>query len=47
MDDELAKMKRGMLGDKSSASPRGELPAGRKVSDAIEMELDALRKRSE
>jgi phage shock protein A len=44
VEDELASMKRNLLGGASSASAKPELPAGRKVSDAIESELEALRK---
>lgn len=46
VDDELAKMKRGMLGEKSSASSSSAAPQGRKVSDAIEMELEELRRKA-
>lgn len=46
VDDELTKMKRGMLGDSRSASSSSSLPPGRKVSDAIEMELDELRRKA-
>jgi phage shock protein A len=44
VDDELAAMKRNLLGGAPGGAPKGELPAGRKVSDAIESELEALRK---
>jgi phage shock protein A len=43
VDDELAAMKRNLLGGSAGAA-KPELPAGRKVSDAIESELEALRK---
>ena len=47
VEDELAAMKRGMLGaGGSSAGAGGQLPAGRKVSDAIESELEALRQKA-
>mmetsp|Transcript_9381 Transcript_9381/g.14926 ORF Transcript_9381/g.14926 Transcript_9381/m.14926 type:complete len:333 (-) Transcript_9381:290-1288(-) len=45
IDDELAKMKAGMLGD--GGKKGGALPAGRPVSDAIESELEALRKKAD
>ena len=41
VEDELEAMKRGMLGGRAAAP---ELPPGRKVSDAIEVELEQLRK---
>ena len=44
VDDELAKMKSGMLGDGKAKG--GALPEGRAVSDAIESELEALRKKA-
>lgn len=44
VDDELSKMKRGLLGEKSTASAAA--PQGRKVSDAIEMELEELRRKA-
>jgi phage shock protein A len=45
VDDELAAMKRNLLGGSAGGSAaKPELPAGRKVSDAIESELEALRK---
>ncbi len=46
VEDELDAMKRNLLGDKA-AGPKAELPPGRKVSDAIESELEALRKRAQ
>ena len=42
VDDDLAALKREMLGGGSSS--KAELPPGRKVTDAIEGELEALRK---
>ena len=42
VDDDLAALKREMLG--GSAASKAELPPGRTVSDAIEGELEALRK---
>ena len=45
VDDELAAMKAKMLGE--PAKKGGELPEGRPVSDAIESELDALRKKAD
>jgi len=44
IDDELLKLK-GELGP--GKDKKGELPAGRPVSDAIENELDALRKKAD
>ena len=41
MDDELAAMKRTMLG---GSSIKGELPAGRPVSEALDVELESLRR---
>mmetsp|Transcript_15358 Transcript_15358/g.18508 ORF Transcript_15358/g.18508 Transcript_15358/m.18508 type:complete len:321 (-) Transcript_15358:500-1462(-) len=43
VDDELAAMKKGLKGDSKSG---GALPEGRKVSDAIDMELEELRRKS-
>jgi phage shock protein A len=43
VEDELASMKRNLLGG-AAPGAKPELPAGRKVSDAIESELEALRK---
>ena len=40
-EDELAALKRGML---KGSGPTAELPPGRKVSDAIEVELEAIRR---
>jgi len=45
IDDELAKMKAGMLGSGTGAS-KAQLPEGRLASDAIESELEALRKKA-
>ena len=45
INDELAKMKAGMLGD--GGKKGGALPEGRPVSDAIESELEALRKKAD
>lgn len=44
VDDELAALKRGMLKGGGAAA---QLPPGRLVSDAIEAELEALRRKSE
>ncbi len=44
MDDELSALKRGML--KGSAAAPAALPEGRPIKDAIDMELDALRKKA-
>ena len=41
VDDELAAMKRTMLG---GSSIKGELPAGRPVSEALDVELESLRR---
>ena len=41
VDDDLAALKREMLG---GSSAKAELPPGRKVTDAIELEIEALRK---
>lgn len=46
VDDELAKLKAGMLGD-GGKKGAGALPEGRPVSDAIESELEALRKKAD
>ena len=43
VEDELAALKRNLLGAPAPAAGK-ELPAGRAVSDAIESELEALRK---
>ena len=43
VDDELAAMKRSMLG---GSTGKAELPPPRKVSDAIEMELEELRRKA-
>ena len=45
VDDELAMMKAKMLG--GAEKKGGELPEGRPVSDAIESELEALRKKAD
>lgn len=45
IDDELKKMKGNLLGSASSA-PKGELPEGRPIKDAIDLELDELRKKA-
>ena len=44
VDDELSQMKSKMLGE--SGNKGGALPEGRPVSDAIESELEALRKKA-
>ncbi len=44
VDDELAALKKGMLGPASV--PVGALPEGRPIKDALDMELDALRKKA-
>ena len=44
VDDELAAMKKNMLG--GGSEKKGELPAGRPIKDAIDDELEELRKRS-
>jgi len=41
VEDELVQMKRNMLG---GSSVKGELPAGRPVNEALETELEALRR---
>lgn len=41
VEDELAQMKRNMLG---GATVKGELPPGRPVNEALETELEALRR---
>lgn len=46
VDDELAKLKAGMLGD-GGKKGAGALPEGRPVSDAIESELEALRRKAD
>ena len=46
VEDELAALKQGMLtGSSSSSSPKA-LPEGRPVRDAIDMELEELRKKA-
>ncbi len=44
VDDELAALKKGMLGP--ATVPVGALPEGRPIKDALDMELDALRKKA-
>ena len=44
VDDELSAMKSKMLGD--GGNKGNALPPGRPVSDAIESELEALRKKA-
>lgn len=47
VDDELAALKKGMLtAGSSSNGPVAALPEGRPVKDAIDMELEALRKKA-
>ena len=46
VDDELAALKKGMLTAGSSAAPVAALPEGRPVKDAIDMELEELRKKA-
>ena len=43
VEDELAMMKRSLQG----GGPAGQLPPGRTVADAIEVELEALRRKSD
>jgi phage shock protein A len=43
VEDELAALKKGMIG---SSKPAAALPEGRPIKDAIDMELDALRKKA-
>jgi phage shock protein A len=45
VEDELAALKQGMLTGSSSSSPKA-LPEGRPVRDAIDMELEELRKKA-
>eukprot|EP01023_Acetabularia_acetabulum_P034699 TRINITY_DN325_c0_g1_i1.p1 TRINITY_DN325_c0_g1~~TRINITY_DN325_c0_g1_i1.p1 ORF type:complete len:354 (-),score=70.47 TRINITY_DN325_c0_g1_i1:268-1170(-) len=42
IEDELAAMKKGML----SSTPKKELPEGRPIKDAIDLELDQLRQKA-
>ncbi|KAG2443541.1 hypothetical protein HXX76_001893 [Chlamydomonas incerta] len=44
VDDELAALKRGML--PASTSAAGSLPEGRPVQDALDLELEALRRKA-
>ncbi|GAX82825.1 hypothetical protein CEUSTIGMA_g10251.t1 [Chlamydomonas eustigma] len=44
VEDELSALKRGML--KGSATPVAALPEGRPIKDAIDMELEELRKKA-
>lgn len=46
VDDELAMLKKGMLGAGSKKEPVAALPEGRPVKDAIDMELEELRKKA-
>lgn len=46
VDDELAALKSGMLTAGSGKSPVAALPEGRPVKDAIDMELEELRKKA-
>jgi phage shock protein A len=43
VEDELAALKKGMIG---SSKPVAALPEGRPIKDAIDMELEALRKKA-
>jgi phage shock protein A len=44
VEDELAALKKGML--TGSTQPAAALPEGRPIKDAIDMELEALRKKA-
>jgi phage shock protein A len=44
VEDELAALKKGML--PGSTQPAAALPEGRPIKDAIDMELEALRKKA-
>ena len=44
VEDELAALKQGMLG--SSSSPVAALPEGRPLKDAIDVELEELRRKA-
>lgn len=47
VDDELAALKRGLLPSASSgSSPAGALPEGRAAPDALDLELEALRRKA-
>lgn len=47
VEDELAMLKKGMLTNGSAGKePVAALPEGRPLKDAIDMELDALRKKA-
>jgi hypothetical protein len=46
VEDELAALKQGMLGPGKSNGPVAALPEGRPVKDAIDMELEELRKKA-
>jgi phage shock protein A len=46
VEDELAALKQGMLGPGKSSGPVAALPEGRPVKDAIDMELEELRKKA-
>lgn len=43
VDDELSALKKGML---KGAAPVAALPEGRPLKDAIDMELEALRRKA-
>uniref|UniRef100_A0A383WA63 PspA/IM30 family protein n=1 Tax=Tetradesmus obliquus TaxID=3088 RepID=A0A383WA63_TETOB len=46
VEDELAALKQGMLGPGKAGGPVAALPEGRPVKDAIDMELEELRKKA-
>lgn len=45
VDDELAALKQGLLAGSKQAAPAA-LPEGRPIRDAIDLELDELRKKA-
>lgn len=46
VDQELAKLKQNVLGG-STAYPKVSLPEGRPIKDAIDMELEELRRKAQ
>ncbi len=44
MDDELAALKKGLI--KGPSVPVGALPEGRPIKDALDLELEELRKKA-
>lgn len=44
VEDELAALKKGMI--KGSTTPAAALPEGRPIKDALDLELEELRKKA-